>query len=463
MKTFTSEGISLVIPVYNEEENIEKSVSDALPVLTSLAQDYEIIFVESGSTDNSAAILDRLAAENDRIRVIHQGAKKGLGNALREGFGNARYEYIFYMDGDTPFRMSEFTRGFPLLQQADIVCGYRINREDTPIRYIYSKVFNFLIRTLFQVKVRDVQIGFKMMRKSIFERVKLKSDCMFIDAELLIKAKNEGYRITEFGVEYLGRASGKSSVTFREVLRMARELVSTKITTKSPKMGNTVTMHDAIRLYSEQGLGIRLFIRLRHLLTPLEILENWLPREGNILDVGCGHGLFTNYMALRAPSRNIVGVEPSPAKIEVAKRTQSRVPNVNYILGDIDSILKQEPFDAITIVDVLYLLPEAKQREILKASYQLLKDSGILILKTQDTKPFWRFLWTYAQEKVMVGAGLTLGDKKLYFLPAQKIRRILEEAGFSAEYHRLPARIFYTHIAFVCRKEGLGGGLKEAG
>ena len=218
-------------------------------------------------------------------------------------------------------------------------------------------------------------------------------------------------------------------------------------------MSNVVTMHDAIQLYSNQSLGIRLFLKLRHLLSPLEILENWVPKEGNILDVGCGHGLFTNYMALRAPSRNIVGVDPSISKIEVARRTESRVPNVHYILGDINDALKHEPFDAITIVDVLYLLPEAEQREILRACYQLLNDSGILVVKAQDTKPRWRFLWTYIQEKVMVGlVKLTLGDRKLHFLPAQKTRQILEEAGFSVEYFSLPSRIFYPNIAFVCRK-----------
>lgn len=202
---------------------------DAVPVLTSLAEDYEIIFVEGGSTDNSTIILDRLAAESKRIKVIHQGAKKGLGSALKEGFASAKYEYIFYIDGDNPFRMSEFTRGFPLLQQADIVCGYRVNRDDTPIHSIYSKVFNFLIRTLFRVKVRDVQIGFKMLRKSILKRVKLKSDSMFIDAELLIKAQNEGCRITEFGVKYIERVSGRSSVTLGDVLKIARDLLRYKI------------------------------------------------------------------------------------------------------------------------------------------------------------------------------------------------------------------------------------------
>ncbi len=182
-------------------------------------------------------------------------------------------------------------------------------------------------------------------------------------------------------------------------------------------------------------------------------------REGNILDLVCGNGLFTNYKAVRAPSRNIVGVDPSVSKVEVAKRTESRVSNVHYILGDINDALKQARFDAITIVDVLYLLPLAAQKEILRACHQLLKDSGILILKTQDTKPLWRFAWTYIQEKVMVSTKLTLGDRRLYFLPADKTRQILEEAGFSATYHRLPNRIFYPHIAFVCRKND--DGLRE--
>ena len=219
-------------------------------------------------------------------------------------------------------------------------------------------------------------------------------------------------------------------------------------------MSSVIKIRDAIRLYSDQGLGIRLFVRLRSLLGPLEVLENWVPQKGNILDVGCGHGLFTNYMALRAPSRNIVGVDPSPAKIEVAKRTESKVPNVHYLLGDINDVLKGQRFDAITIVEVLYLIPEAKQREILSICHQLLSDSGILVLKTQDTRPRWRYLWTYMQESIVVRVGLTRGGNGLHFLPVPKVRQILEETGFLVEYHRLPSRIAYPNIAFVCRRRG---------
>lgn len=213
-------------------------------------------------------------------------------------------------------------------------------------------------------------------------------------------------------------------------------------------------MRDTLRLYSDQGLGIRLFTRLRHLLSPLEILEKRVPKEGNILDLGCGHGLFTNYMALREHSRIVVGIDPSIAKFKVAKKTEGRVPNVHYILGDVFDAVEHGLFDAITIVDVLYLLTEEKQREILRTCYQLLSNSGVLLLKTQDTKPLWRFILTYIQEMVMVNMKLTYGGKKLYFMPAQKTRQILEEAGFSVECLKLPGNFFYPHIAFVCRKKG---------
>jgi glycosyltransferase involved in cell wall biosynthesis len=222
-------GISLVIPVYNEEDNIQKAARDGLAILSGLTKDFEIIIIESGSTDNTGAVTDRLTAEDERVRVIHQGAKLGLGNALKAGFGAARYESIFYIDGDNPFRMSEFVRGYPLLGEADIVCGYRTNRQDTFVRALYSRAFNFVMRTLFGVRVRDTQIGFKLLRKSLFEQVKLTTDSMFIDAELLIKAQKAGYRITELGVEYLGKPSGKSSVTFREVIKIGADLLKYRL------------------------------------------------------------------------------------------------------------------------------------------------------------------------------------------------------------------------------------------
>jgi 2-polyprenyl-3-methyl-5-hydroxy-6-metoxy-1,4-benzoquinol methylase len=212
-----------------------------------------------------------------------------------------------------------------------------------------------------------------------------------------------------------------------------------------------VTMRDALRLYRRHPLVVRWFVRFRHLLSPLEAVEALVPREGRILDLGCGHGLFTGYMALRAPSRILLGVDPAPAKIKAARMTEDAVPNARYLLGTIADVPENNRFDAITIVDVLYLLPEEEQKQILHACYRRLADTGVLVLKTQDTRPRWRYWWTCAQESLMVGFRMTHGSG-LHFLPAEKRRAMLEEAGFTVTQHVLPSRIFYNNIVFIGRK-----------
>jgi 2-polyprenyl-3-methyl-5-hydroxy-6-metoxy-1,4-benzoquinol methylase len=213
-----------------------------------------------------------------------------------------------------------------------------------------------------------------------------------------------------------------------------------------------VTMRDALRLYAKQPLLTRWFVRFRHILSPLEALERMVPKEGRILDIGCGHGLFTNYMALREPSRKLLGVDPSPVKMKAAKITESAVPNVRYLPGNAENVTDSGGFDAITIVDVLYLLPEDEQQKILKTCYRLLTNAGMLVLKTQDTRPRWRYWWTCAEESIMVKVGMTHGSG-VHFLPAEKSQKMLEEAGFTVTQHKLPSKIFYNNIVFIGHKK----------
>ena len=219
-------SISMVIPVYNEAGNIQSCAQSAIATLKSIADTFEVIFVESGSTDGTGELADELAKANESISVIHQGAKKGLGNALREGFSAARYEIVFYIDGDSPFDMANFKKTLPILAEADIVNGYRLNRNDTPIRAIYSRVYNWMVRLLFHLRVKDVNIGFKAIKKSVLQEVELRSDSNFIDAELLVQAQRLGYKIVELGVEYVERTSGTSTVSFKTVLHMLRDMLN---------------------------------------------------------------------------------------------------------------------------------------------------------------------------------------------------------------------------------------------
>lgn len=218
-------------------------------------------------------------------------------------------------------------------------------------------------------------------------------------------------------------------------------------------MTDRCSMRDALALYSDHSLGTRIFVRLRHLLAPLARLEMLVPNTGEVLDLGCGHGLFSNYMAMRAPDRDVVGIDPSPEKARTAMQTDELLPNTRFMQADLASLHDHSPFDVITIVDVLYLIPEEEQRRILENCHRLLKDTGSLVLKVNNPDPFWRFSWGYAQELLMVKVlAWTQGPGEMHFLSIERYRELLTAIGFTVECRPLPARVFYPSVALICKK-----------
>lgn len=213
-----------------------------------------------------------------------------------------------------------------------------------------------------------------------------------------------------------------------------------------------ISIDKALRLYDDHPLGIRAFVRCRHLLCPLSEVEREVPAEGRILDLGCGHGLFSALMALASPERCITGVDPSGAKIAVASRLMEKLPNATFFQGTVDDI-SAAGFDAITIVDVLYLLPVADKLRLLGSCNQLLKPGGRLILKTNDTHPAWKYQWARFQEVAMTGLGLTLGHGSLHFLSCTENAGLLGQAGFGEiAIKHIPTLLPYPHTLFTCSK-----------
>jgi 2-polyprenyl-3-methyl-5-hydroxy-6-metoxy-1,4-benzoquinol methylase len=205
----------------------------------------------------------------------------------------------------------------------------------------------------------------------------------------------------------------------------------------------------ALRLYDDQPLGIRLFVRARHLLAPLERIAAPVPAQGRILDVGCGHGLFGNLLALQSSRRSVEGVDPSAQKILVARQAARALPNVRYWSGSIERVRGRD-YQAITILDVLYLLPPAEKLRLLERCRDLLAPDGVLVLKTNDTAPAWKYAVTRAQEAVMTGIGLTMGHGLYFFGEAQHLE-LLDRVGFSVSAERLESRLPYPHMLYVCR------------
>ncbi|MFN0071207.1 MAG: class I SAM-dependent methyltransferase [Chloroflexota bacterium] len=211
-----------------------------------------------------------------------------------------------------------------------------------------------------------------------------------------------------------------------------------------------INMRAALARYRGESPFIRCFTFGRHLLAPLEQIAAHVPVSGRVLDLGCGHGLFSNLIALGSTTRTVLGVDPSEAKIAVARRSSQGVPNVDYRSCTVDDV-EDGNFDVITILDVLYLLPDEKKLEVLKACRSRLASNGLLILKTNDTRPRWKYAVVRAEEELMVRViGFTYGGE-VHFRGVPDYLRLLGMAGFDASvvsldgWRPMPHRLFVAH------------------
>jgi glycosyltransferase involved in cell wall biosynthesis len=220
--------------MYNEEGNVEHAVTSALAVLAGVSDCYEVIVVDDGGRDRTGEIADRLAAANPLVRVVHHPVNRGYGAALRSGFAAARHPIVAFVDGDNQFDLDELPLLLGPLDRSDIVSGYRITRNDPPVRRLNAFMYNWLARTLFDIPVRDVNCGFKIYRREMLDRVlpRLRSTGALINVEIFARARKVGANVTEVGVHHFPREAGRPTGgnpgvifrAFRELLELWREL-----------------------------------------------------------------------------------------------------------------------------------------------------------------------------------------------------------------------------------------------
>jgi glycosyltransferase involved in cell wall biosynthesis len=204
--------ISVVLPAYNEEDNIKKAILDIDSFLKKYFRTYEIIIVNNGSHDKTQEIVSSLIKKNKKIKLVRLKTNNGYGSGLRSGFAKAKYQYIFYTDADNQFDIRELSAFKPLIGKYDIICGYRRNRQDPRMRILTANVYNTIINILFRLNVRDIDCSFKLYRKEVFDAISLKSNTGLIDAEILIKAKKSGFTFApQLPVTHYPRTLGSSS------------------------------------------------------------------------------------------------------------------------------------------------------------------------------------------------------------------------------------------------------------
>lgn len=220
--------LSVFFPAYYDEKNIPKVVQNSVKILNELnLKDYEITIIEDGSPDNTGKIADELASQYEKLKVIHHTKNLGYGATIYEGFKTAKFDYVFYTDGDNQFDLEDLKKFVALIPYSDMVVGYRKKKQYSFYRKVTSFCYNNLLKLVFDIDYIDIDCAFKILRRDIFDKIQITSKDAFIDAEIIIQAKLLGYTATEVGVTHLPRIDGVStaarpSIIFKTILEIFR-------------------------------------------------------------------------------------------------------------------------------------------------------------------------------------------------------------------------------------------------
>ncbi|MCI0499598.1 MAG: glycosyltransferase family 2 protein [Planctomycetales bacterium] len=224
-RTHPVTSLTVFFPCYNERESIRPLTEKTLSVLKDICRDYEVIIVDDGSADGTAQLADQLAAEYPAVRTVHHPHNRGYGAALQSGFRAAAKEYVFYTDGDGQFDVGEIHLLLPLICQYDIVSAYRFNRQEGLVRKINAFCWSTLVNILFNLNLKDIDCAFKLYKRGIFDAIEMLSTGALIDTEILARAKQKGYTITQIGVHHYPRIAGKATgAKIGVIVRAFREL-----------------------------------------------------------------------------------------------------------------------------------------------------------------------------------------------------------------------------------------------
>lgn len=214
--------VSIIVPAMNEEEGIQVFYDEVMKFLPKVAKEYEIIFVDDGSTDDTLQILKTFVQKNKHIRLFSFKRNRGKADALAYGFYHAKGDVIITMDADLQDKPSQLQKFVDKYNDgADVVCGWRKERKDKQKMVVISRFFNYLIGVMFGLKLHDIDCGFKLFSKEAVEKLYIYGGLYRFIPLLLYQ---EGYTVDEVVVEHEARNFGKSKYGFSKVWKNLPDL-----------------------------------------------------------------------------------------------------------------------------------------------------------------------------------------------------------------------------------------------
>ena len=221
----TKQSLSIVLPAHNEEYIIVHTVVNVLATVSGWMQDFEVIVVNDGSTDQTGAFVSALALSDSRVHLVTHKYNQGYGAALVSGFSVATKNLTFFMDSDGQFDIRDLQGFLPFIDEYDAVIGYRLDRQDTWIRKVNAWGWKLAVRLMLGVYVRDLDCAFKLLHTQFLHDNPLETRSAMINAELMYKLKQAGCTYKQIGVHHLLRQGGRATGAHLNVIvRAFRDL-----------------------------------------------------------------------------------------------------------------------------------------------------------------------------------------------------------------------------------------------
>lgn len=447
--------LSIAIPFFNEEKNVKNVAESMARVLQEEGIDYELVLVNNGSRDNTKQIIDDFCKDNPRAKPVHLIANAGYGGGIITGLYYCTGRYLGYTWGDNQIKAEDVINVYKLVKEKklDWGKGYRTERFYGIQRKIISRIYNILFKIFFNAPTHDVNGVPKVFTRQCYEDMNISSTNWFIDAEIMLKSANKPYYFGEVPVIFYRREGGSSNVNFLTVIEFVVNMIQHKWEGKyegrdgrSNSLRNGGITLKIYKIYSKLGFLQGLYTIIRMMLVSFAEIEKLIPKEGKILDLGCGNGLFSHYMYLTSTNRSITGVDLDEERVNAAQKTVEDNHPMRFYYSDVNDI-DLGNFQIMTLIDLLHHMPYHEQEKLLKTIYNNLNDEGVMIVKDLKKDPFWKYIIHYIHDTI------SYKGSSLYFRSREDMVSMLERVGFHVEKYDIDKWNIYPHVVYRCVKK----------
>ena len=224
--------LSLALPFYNEEKNVEWVLNEMLGSFDRRGLRYELIAVQNGSWDGTSDLIDQFCRKYPQVKKVTVEVNQGYGYGILQGMAAARGRYVGYSPGDGQVPADDIAQVFLKGKEMglDFMQGLRV-RKDTWVRRLNTGIYNFIFHAFFWSRVRDVGSNPKILKREWFEAIGLESKDWFIDGEIILKTHAAGRKMMEFPVTFRKREEGKSKINLAAALQMFKNVLRWKLRT----------------------------------------------------------------------------------------------------------------------------------------------------------------------------------------------------------------------------------------